>query len=68
MASFWIVELFDAINYVSPSSFPIGIDFPLNPQLLEELEEALGDSFVITVAASADVSEQVVRLQERMPS
>ncbi len=62
--SLWIKDRFDAIEYILPGLGPGFIGAAPYPFTLEQVEEALRDRVVVTVAAPAHGMLQIVRPEE----
>ena len=67
MAPDWVVKHLDIIKYVAAGFVSCRVNPALDPLPFEQLEEALGDSIVVTVATSAHAATQVVGLQKVLP-
>lgn len=67
MPSFEVVEQFDVIEDVGPCVITRGVDTPLDPLTLEQLEEAFGHSIVVAVASPTHRANHCVRLDEALP-
>ncbi len=62
-----VVEHLDVIEDIPACRFPVAIGLSPDALPLEQLEEALGDSVVVTVPAPAHAGHQAVGLQEGLP-
>lgn len=67
MAAFYVVEHLDVIKHITPSIFPRGVDFSLDPFPFQKLEKALGHGVVMTVASATHAGNQIVCLQKAAP-
>lgn len=67
MAPFRVVEHLDVVEDVGTGICSGGVDLAADALALEQLEEALADGVVVTVAAAAHAAEQVVVSQECLP-
>ena len=67
MTALRVVEHLDVIEDIPACRFPVAIGLSPDALPLEQLEEALDDSVVVTVPAPAHAGHQVVCLQEGLP-
>ena len=51
MPAFRVVEHLDVIEHITAGILPGAVDFPLDPLLRQQLEEALRHGIVMTVTA-----------------
>ena len=63
----WVVEHLDVVEDICPGILACCVDLPANSLTLEQLEEALGHSVVMAVAAAAHAGDQMVLAQEVLP-
>ena len=64
----WVVEHLDVVEDIGPCLVAAGVDLATDSLPLEKLEEALGYSVVMAVAATAHAAHQVVIAQEVLPA
>ena len=62
-----IVEHLNVFEHVLSGIVPSGVGFPSDPLTFQQLEETLGDSVVMTIAATAHAGVQIVLLKEHLP-
>ena len=67
MTGLRVVENFDVVEDISLRVASGRINAPTDALALEQLEEALGHSVVVTVATTTHAVDQVVVAQERLP-
>lgn len=63
-----IVEHLDVFEHIPACLVARAVDLAADTLALEQVEDALGDSVVMTVAATAHRALQIVVFQERSPS
>jgi len=67
MAAFYVVEYLDAIEHITSSIFPRGLDFSLDRFPFQKLEKTLGHGVVMTVASETHAGNQIVCRQKAAP-
>lgn len=67
MLALRVIEHLDVIEHLLPGFFAGSIVSPPDPFALEQVEEALGDSIVVTVSATAHRVLKIVGAQEGDP-
>ena len=67
MATLGVVEHLDVIEDISPGILPGWVNLAANPLALEQLEETLSHSVVMTVAPATHAADQIVIPKEPLP-
>lgn len=67
VAATGVVDHLDVVEQIAPGSSPGQLDLSPDQLLLEQLEEALGDSVVVAVSLPAYAAYDAMGLEQRMP-
>lgn len=68
LATFWVVEHLDVIKHITVRLLAIETGLATNPFPIQQFEEALGNSLVVTVSAPAHAGRQSMGFQEGLPA